>query len=128
MGGFDFLDSGIQQASGTVRMRAILKNDDRLFWPGQFVNVRILLDTIQNAVLVPNEAVQIGTQGPFVFVVKADNTVELRPIKTGQRQGDDMVIASGVKPNETVVVTGQLALAPGGKVAIVPTAPAAAQI
>jgi len=115
-GEFDFLDSGVQQNTGTVRMRAVLDNQDRLFWPGQFVNVRILLDTLKNTVLVPNEAVQVGNAGPFVFVIKADQTVEIRPVKIGQRQGDDMAILQGVQAGEKVVVTGQLALAPGTQV------------
>ncbi|MDP9290933.1 MAG: efflux RND transporter periplasmic adaptor subunit [Verrucomicrobiota bacterium] len=120
VGDFDFLDSGVQLGAGTVRMRGVFKNEDRLFWPGQFVNVRILLDTITGAVLVPNEAVQIGSSGHFVFVVKADNTVEQRPIVLGQRQGDDVVITDGIKAGETVVVTGQVALAPGAHVAVQP--------
>ena len=119
-GAFDFLDSGIQQGTGTVRMRAVLENVDRLFWPGQFVNVRILLDTLKGTVLVPNEAVQVGNSGPFVFVIKEDHTVDLRPVKIGQRQGDDMAIREGVKAGETVVVTGQLALAPGTQVEVTP--------
>lgn len=120
VGEFNFLDSGVQSDSGTVGMRAVFDNHDRLFWPGQFVDVRILLDRIPDAVLVPNEALQIGKQGPFVFVVKDDKTVDLRPVTAGQRQGDDVVISKGVKPGETVVVTGQLALAPGSAVAPVP--------
>lgn len=126
-GAFDFLDSGVQPGAGTVRMRAILENQDRLFWPGQFVNTRIVLDTLKNAVLVPNEALQVGGQGNFVFIVKADNTVESRPVKPGQRQGEETVITEGVKPGETVVVTGQIALAPGTQVMIVPEQTAAAQ-
>jgi len=121
-GAFDFMDSGVQPNSGTVRMRASLDNKDRLFWPGQFVNVRLLLDTVKNAVLVPSEAVQIGQKGPFVFLVKADSTVDLRPVKQGQRQGEDVVVTEGLKPGETVVVTGQVALAPGAKVAPTPMA------
>ncbi|MEO6846354.1 MAG: efflux RND transporter periplasmic adaptor subunit [Chthoniobacterales bacterium] len=124
IGEFNFLDSGVQQNSGTVRMRALLDNKDRMFWPGQFVNVRVLLDTIKGAVLVPNEALQIGTNGPFVFIVKEDNTVDLRPVKPGQRQGTEMVITEGLKAGETVVVTGQLALAPGAKVAPTESKPA----
>ena len=96
-----------------MRLRAIFDNKDRLFWPGQYVNVRVLLDTIKDAVLVPSESLQVGNNGPFVFVIKGDKTVELRPVKPGQRQGNDVVITEGVKPGETVVVTGQLALAPG---------------
>lgn len=121
-GEFDFMDSGVQQNAGTVRLRALLHNEDRLFWPGQFVNVRLLLDTIKNAVLVPSEAVQIGQKGPFVFLVKADSTVDLRSVKQGQRQGEDVVVTEGLKPGETVVVTGQVALAPGAKVAPTPMA------
>ncbi len=119
-GKFDFLDSGVQQSTGTVRMRAIMENTDRLFWPGQFVNVRILLDTLKATVLVPNEAVQVGNAGYFVFVIKTDNTVELRSVKTGQRHGEEMAIVEGVKAGESVVVTGQIALAPGTQVAVVP--------
>src|SRR5581483_3933676 len=123
VGAFDFLDSGVQQSTGTVRLRAILENKDRLFWPGQFVNVRILLDTIKDAVLVPGEAVQVGAQGNFVFVVQEGNKAALRPVKLGQRQGNDVVISEGLTGGDTVVVTGQLALARGAQVAIVPTAP-----
>jgi multidrug efflux system membrane fusion protein len=119
-GTFDFLDSGVQPGTGTVRMRALLPNADRLFWPGQFINVRLLLDTVRDSILIPNEAVQIGQQGTFVFIVKADATVELRPVQVGQRQGDDLVITQGLQPGETVVVTGQIALAPGTKVNAVP--------
>lgn len=119
-GTFDFLDNGVQQNSGTVRVRALLENKDRLFWPGQFVNVRLLMDTIKDAVIIPGEALQVGQAGPFVFVVKADSTVELRKVKPGQRQQDDVAVAEGLKPGETVVVTGQLALAPGAAVSVVP--------
>lgn len=118
-GKFDFLDSGVQQSTGTVRMRAVFDNSDRLFWPGQFVNVRVLLDVLKDAVLVPDEALQVGANGPFVFVVKADQTVELRSVKPGQRQENMVVISEGVKAGETVVTTGQISLSPGAKVAIV---------
>ncbi len=118
LGRFDFIDSGVQADSGTVPMRAVFDNADRFFWPGQFVDIRILLDTLKAAVLVPREAVQIGAQAPYVFVIKPDNTVELRPVRPGQRQGDMVVISEGVQPGEAVVVTGQMALAPGAPVKI----------
>jgi multidrug efflux system membrane fusion protein len=83
----------------------------------EFVRVRFILDQLPEARLVPSQAVQISQAGPFVFVVKADNTVELRKVKPGQRQdGDLTVVESGLEPSETVVVTGQLALAPGARV------------
>lgn len=119
VGAFDFLDNGVQPGSGTVRMRALLENKDRLFWPGQFVNVRLLLDTLKEAVVVPSEAVQVGQEGPFVFVVKADSTVELRRVEPGQRQGESVVVKKGLAAGETVVVTGQISLSPGAAVKVV---------
>jgi multidrug efflux system membrane fusion protein len=113
-----FIDNAVQPGSGTVRARGVTPNPDRALWPSEFVRVRFILDILKDASLVPTQAVQVSQSGPFVFVVKSDNTVELRPVTPGQRQqGDLTVIESGVKPDETVVVTGQLALSPGAKVA-----------
>jgi membrane fusion protein, multidrug efflux system len=118
-----FIDNAVQPGSGTVKARGVTPNPDRALWPSEFVRVRFILDTLKNAALVPAQAVQVSQSGPFVFVVKPDNTVELRPVKPGQRQeGDLTVVENGVKPDETVVVTGQLALAPGAKVAPQPYA------
>jgi multidrug efflux system membrane fusion protein len=112
-----FIDNAVQAGSGTVKARAVTPNPDRAFWPSQFVRVRFILDVIKDARLVPSQAVQISQAGPFVFILKPDNTVDLRPVKPGQRQdGDVTVIESGLEPGETVVVTGQLALAPGTRV------------
>ena len=117
LGDLYFIDNAVQAGSGTVKARAVTPNPDRALWPSEFVRVRFILDTIKDARLVPSQAVQISQNGPFVFVLKPDNTVDLRPVKPGQRQdGDLMVVESGVQPDETVVVTGQLALAPGSKV------------
>jgi membrane fusion protein, multidrug efflux system len=119
-----FIDNAVQPGSGTVKARGVTPNPDRALWPLEFVRVLFILDTLKNATLVPGQAVQVSQSGPFVFVVKPDNTVDLRPVKPGQRQeGDLTVIESGVKPGETVVVTGQLALAPGAKVAPQPYVP-----
>src|SRR2546423_4606844 len=113
-----FIDTAVQSGSGTVKVRGVTPNPDRALWPSEFVRVRFILDMLKNAALVPSQAVQVSQNGPFVFVVKPDNTVDLRPVKPGQRQeGELTVIENGVKPDETVVVTGQLALAPGAKVA-----------
>src|SRR5256886_7934570 len=112
-----FIDNAVQPASGTVKARAVTPNPHRGLWPSEFVRVRFILDTIKDARLVPSQAVQISQNGPFVFVLKPDNTVDLRPVKPGQRQdGDLIVVESGIEPDETVIVTGQLALAPGTKV------------
>ena len=117
MGDLYFIDTAVQPGSGTVKARGVTPNPDHAFWPSEFVRVRFILDTIKDARLVPTQAVQISQNGPFIFVLKPDNTVDLRPVKPGQRQdGDLMVVETGVQPGETVVVTGQLALAPGSKV------------
>src|SRR5437868_12806342 len=113
-----FIDNAVQPGSGTVKARGVTPNPDRALWPSEFVRVRFILDMLKSAPLVPSQAVQISQSGPFVFVVKPDNTVDLRSVKPGQHQdGDLTVIESGVKAGETVVVTGQLSLAPGAKVA-----------
>jgi multidrug efflux system membrane fusion protein len=123
VGDLYFIDNAVQPGSGTVKARGVTPNPDRALWPSEFVRVRFILDMLKNATLVPSQAVQVSQSGPFVFVVKPDNTVDLRPVKPGQRQeGDLTVVESGVTPGETVVVTGQLALAPGAKVAPQPYA------
>jgi membrane fusion protein, multidrug efflux system len=117
LGDLYFIDTAVQPGSGTVKARGVTPNPDHAFWPSEFVRVRFVLDTIKDARLVPSQAVQISQSGPFIFVLKPDNTVDLRPVKPGQRQdGDLIVVESGIQPDETVVVTGQLALAPGTKV------------
>ena len=117
-GKLTFLDNTVQNATGTVNLRATVRNGDHHFWPGQFVNVTLVLATSKGAVLVPNEATQISQQGPYVYVVKQDDTAELRMIALGQRQGDDVVVTKGVADGERVVVTGQLTLMPGAKVRV----------
>ncbi len=118
IGRIEFLDNSVQNGSGTVNLRATLSNADRHFWPGQFVDVKLVLATEKGAVLIPNQATQISQQGPFVYVVKSDDTAELRPVKLGQRQGDNVVVTSGVTPNERVVLAGQMLVRPGGKVRV----------
>lgn len=118
VGKVEFLDNAVQNGSGTVNLRATLSNPDHHFWPGQFVDVKLVLATEKAAVLVPNQAAQISQRGPFVYVVNSDDTAELRPVQLGQRQGDDVVITKGVAANERVVVTGQLLVRPGAKVRI----------
>lgn len=117
-GRVEFLDNAVQNGSGTVNLRATMSNADHHFWPGQFVDVRLVLTTEKGAVLIPNQATQISQQGPFVYVVKPDDTVELRSVKLGQRQGDDVVVMEGVAANERVVLAGQMLVRPGGKVRV----------
>ena len=120
-----FLDNAVQNGTGTVNLRATVPNEDRHFWPGQFVNVRLILAMEARAVLVPNQAIQISQQGSFIYVVKRDMTIDLRLVGLGQRQGEDIVVRQGVAGGEQVVVTGQLVVGPGAKVRIASAAPAA---
>jgi multidrug efflux system membrane fusion protein len=126
-GDLTFLDNAVQNGSGTVGLRATIPNADRHFWPGQFVNVRLILSTAKGAVLIPNQAAQISQQGPFVYVVKQDNTADLRQITLGQRQGDAVVVTKGLSDGELVVVTGQLSVHPGAQVRVQTNAAASAQ-
>jgi multidrug efflux system membrane fusion protein len=129
-GQLTFLDNAVADATGTVQLRATVDNHDRRLWPGRLVKVRLVLSTLKSAVLVPSVAPQMSAKGQFVYVVKDDSTAELRLVKTGQPQGDLVVIEEGVKPGEKVVVNGQLGVTPGGKVrdaSAAPAAPAAAK-
>ncbi len=119
IGELTFLDNAVQSSSGTVMLRATVPNSNRRLWPGQFVNVRLVLAMLPKAVLVPATAPQDSAKGPFVYVVKDDSTAELRPVKLGQRQGESIVVQQGLQPGERVIVTGQLAVMPGGKVRVV---------
>ncbi len=116
-GALSFIDNAVQPGSGTIKARGVTPNPDRALWPSQFVRVRLILDVLKDAKLVPSGAVQIGQNGAYIFVVKPDSTLDLRQVKSGQRQGDLTVIAEGVNTGETVVVSGQLQLSPGIKVA-----------
>ena len=122
-GSLYYIDNAVQPGAGTVKLRAVTPNPDRALWPSQFVHVRLILDTIKNAKLVPSSAVQIGQNGPYLFVVKDDSTIDLRQVKPGQRHGDLTVIMEGVNPGETVVTSGQLQLSPGAKVLAKETEP-----
>jgi multidrug efflux system membrane fusion protein len=123
IGRIEFLDNTVQNGSGTVNLRATISNQDHHFWPGQFVDVKLVLTTERGAVLIPSQATQISQQGPFVYVVKSDDTAELRPVKLGQRQGEDVVVTEGVAASERVVLAGQLLVRPGGKVRVASGAP-----
>jgi len=115
-----FIANTVQSGTGTVQARAVAPNPDRALWPSQFVHVRLILDILKDATLVPNNAVQTGQNGPYVFVVKPDSTLDLRQVEPGQKQGELTVLKKGVQPGEEVVTRGQLQLAPGMKVAVQP--------
>ena len=100
------MDNQIDTTTGTFKLRATFANADNALFPSQFVNVRLLVDTLDNVILVPNAAVQLGQQGPFVYVVKDGKTVEARQVKTGPSDADHTVISSGLEAGESVVVDG----------------------
>jgi len=116
------LSRNIDAATGTIQLKATFANSDSALWPGQFVDVALTLTTEQ-AVVVPAQAVQPGQQGPFVFVVKPDSTVESRPVKVGRRLARELVIEQGLKGGERVVTDGQLRLLPGSRVEVKPQKP-----
>jgi multidrug efflux system membrane fusion protein len=117
-GRLTFLDNAVDQTTDTVKLKATFPNQDLKLWPGQFTRVSLRLATLPNAVVVPSQAVQTGQDGQFVFVVGDGMTVEQRSVTVGQRMGDDVVIAKGLAPGETIVTEGQLRLEQGTRVQI----------
>jgi len=101
------VDNQIDQTTGTVRLKAVFPNKDEKLWPNQFVNVHLLLETRKNATVIPAAAIERGQQGSYVFVMKPDKTVEVRPVTVALTEGTESAIASGLSPNETVVTDGQ---------------------
>ncbi len=117
-GHLQFIDNGVDPTTGTIKLKAIFTNADRRLWPGQFVNVALRLQTDSGVTVVPSESIQTGQAGQFVFVVKADDTVEQRPVTVIRTQGALAVIQQGVTPGERVVTDGQVRLVPGGHVEV----------
>jgi membrane fusion protein, multidrug efflux system len=117
-GQLSFIDNTVDTSTGTIKLKGTFPNKERKLWPGQFVNVGLRLTTRNNAVVVPNEAVQTGQDGNYVYVVGEDRTVSVRPVKTGPRIDQDMVIEEGLKGGETIVTQGQLRLQPGSRIQV----------
>lgn len=120
------IDNAIDQATGTIRLKATFDNTDERLWPGEFVNVRLTLNTRKGIATVPAQTVQEGADGKYVYVVKPDDTVERRKIEVADVQDGIAVISSGLAPGETVVVDGQFRLMDGARIKITPAAPKAA--
>ena len=118
IGRIDFIDNMVDATTGTIKIKGTFPNDDRRLWPGQFVNVNVTLATDANVTVIPSVAVQSGQQGTYVYVIKQDQTVELRPVTVARTHGDDSIIRTGVTAGETIVVDGQLRLVPGSRVSI----------
>jgi len=118
MGRITFVDNAVDQTTGTIRIKATFPNEDRRLWPGQFVNVTVALTNDPAAIVVPSAAVQVGQQGQYAFVVKADRSVEFRPVVVERTSGAETVVKSGLEPAETVVTDGHLRLVAGSRVNI----------
>jgi len=115
-GTLDFLDSSVDTQSGTIAARASVPNPDQALWPGQYVDVTVDAGTMPQMISIPTVAVQPSQKGPFVYVVKADSTVEMRPVTVALSQGDASAISEGLKSGEKVVVEGQTRLKDGAAV------------
>lgn len=116
-----FVDNTVDPTTGSIKIKGSFPNEKRQLWPGQFVNVQVTLTTDPNAIVVPSVAVQPGQQGPYVFVVKPDETVDMRSVVVARINGAETVIKDGLKPGETVVTDGQLRLVPGSRISVKPS-------
>ena len=117
-GQLTFLDNSIDTNTGTIKLKATFENADNTLWPGQFVNVTLVLGVNTGAIAVPSDAVQMSQDGNYIFVVKADNTVESRNVTIGSEVGDQTEIMSGISIGEVVVTDGQLKLSEGARISI----------
>jgi multidrug efflux system membrane fusion protein len=115
-GTVSFLDNMVDSATDTIRLKASFPNTNRRLWPGAFVEVTLRLSETPRAIVVPNAAVQASQQGQMVYLVKADQTVEVRPITVGWTEGDETVVSSGLAAGDIVVTDGQLRLTPGARI------------
>ncbi len=113
-----FVNNTVDPSTGTIQLKATFPNSDNRLWPGQFLNVLLTLTTEPNVVVVPSQAIQTGQQGPYVFVVKPDLTVEIRPITPGLALDGETVVQKGLSPGEQVVTAGQIRLVPGSRVEV----------
>ena len=120
LGKLSFIDNTVDPATATIKLKGEFANSDRRLWPGQYVNVTLVLHTQPNTMVVPAQAVQNGQQGQFVFVIKSDMTVEARPVTVNRTTGGQAIVDAGLAAGERVVTDGQLRLVPGSKVSIKP--------
>jgi multidrug efflux system membrane fusion protein len=113
-----FVDNNVDSTTGTIKLKGTFQNTERKLWPGEYANVTLKLSTQANALVIPNQAMQTGQDGTYVYLVNDDHTVEVRPITVGLRRESDIVVAKGLADGETVVTQGQLRLAPGSRVTL----------
>jgi multidrug efflux system membrane fusion protein len=117
-GSLSLIDNEIDQATGTMRLKATFANEDEALWPGQFVSIRLALAKRPDALVLAPAAVQRNQDGTYVWVIKPNTTVEVRPIQVGATQDEGVLVTGGLAPGERVVLTGQSRLRPGAKVVL----------
>ena len=118
IGELTFIDNAVDTTTGTIQLKATFPNSDNALWPGQFVQVTLTLKSLPHVTVVPSQAVQAGQNGDYVYVVKEDQTVEMRPVLMAMTFEGGTVVTNGLKSGETIVLDGQLRLGPGAKVTI----------
>jgi multidrug efflux system membrane fusion protein len=123
-GAVSLIDNEIDQTTGTIRVKAIFPNAEQRLWPGEFVNARVHLRTVHNAITIPPAALQRGPDGPFAYVVKADSTVDTRLLRVSGNTEETVVVESGLEPGERVAVSNLYRLQPGVRVRVNDTGPA----
>jgi multidrug efflux system membrane fusion protein len=125
IGKLTFVENAVDSTTGTIRLKGLFENSDIKLWPGEFIRVVVQLNESKDAVVIPAAAVQTSQDGKFVFVVKPDMTVESRPVTAGRTVEREIVIEKGLSGGETVVIEGQLRLAPGSRIQIKSKSPSA---
>ena len=118
VGDITFVDNAVDLSTGTIKVKGTFPNSDRVLWPGQFVNVVVRLATEAAAIVVPTVAVQTGPDGSYVYLVKPDQTVEMRPVTVARVSGAETLIKDGVTEGDTVVTDGHLRLVPGSRITV----------
>jgi multidrug efflux system membrane fusion protein len=116
VGELSFIDNAVDASTDTIKLKARFSNSNRQLWPGQFARISLRVAMLPHALVLPNQAIQTGQDGQFVFIVKGDSTVEQQPVTVSQRVGEDVVVEKGVQVGQTVVTEGQLRLEAGTKV------------
>lgn len=123
VGTLTFIDNAVDATTGTIKLMATFPNHDRLLWPGEYLNVKLVLGVDSHAILIPATAIQSGQQGKFVYVVQPDGTAAMTPVNSSRNYGQQAVIASGLAPGKSVIVDGQVRVVPNAKVNVVRTIP-----
>ncbi|MFS8563133.1 MAG: efflux RND transporter periplasmic adaptor subunit [Rhabdochlamydiaceae bacterium] len=117
-GKLHLIDNQVNTGTGMILLQAVFPNEDMRLWPGEFVDVRVIVEIKKDATVIPAQAVLLGQDGPYVYVLTENRTVELRPVLPGLKEGSMVVIDKGVFPGETVIIEGQINLSPGASVSI----------